>query len=75
MEKKVLTNEELAQLKFISEKRNNLTERFGLLEVQKETLKKELFNLLEEEKNIGVILQQKYGNGSINLELGEFIPG
>jgi hypothetical protein len=41
--------------------------------MQKEILKEELKNLIQEETNLGQTLQQKYGDGSINLEKGEFI--
>jgi hypothetical protein len=80
MEKKVLTQEEIAQLKNVREKRVQLVESFGILEsriqeinLQKETLKEELKRLIQEETNLGKTLQQKYGDGSINLEKGEFI--
>jgi len=81
METKVLTQEEVQGLKDVREKRIQLTENFGILEsriqelqLQKEILKQELKNLVEKETQLGGALQQKYGNGSINLEKGEFIP-
>ena len=77
---KVLSQEEITQLKSIQEKRFQLIEQFGIteikiqeLELQKESLKNELKNFKQEEIKIGEILQQKYGDGSINLEKGEFI--
>jgi len=80
MEKKVLAQEEITQLKNVREKRVQLVESFGILEsriqeinLQKETLKEELKKLIQEETNLGKTLQQKYGDGSINLEKGEFI--
>ena len=80
METKVLTQEEIESLKLVREKRIQLTENFGVIEsriqefnIQKELLKEELKNLIQEETNLGKILQQKYGDGSINLERGEFI--
>jgi len=80
MTTKVLTQEELQSLKSIQEKRLQLTEQFGIielrnqeLELQKEFLKEELKKLRQEETNIGETLQQKYGDGTINLEKGEFI--
>lgn len=80
METKVLTQEEIQQLKDVREKRVQLTENFGVLEsriqefeIQKEVLKQEFKNLIEKEIQLGGALQQKYGNGSINLERGEFI--
>ena len=80
METKVLAQEEIQQLKNVREKRIQLTENFGVLEsriqefqLQKEILKQELKNLIEQETQLGGALQQKYGNGSIDLEKGEFI--
>lgn len=77
METKVLTQEEISSLKEIQSKRIQLTERFGVLEIQyeaqKQLLKNELTSLLAKEELVGNQLQQKYGNGSIDLEKGEFI--
>jgi len=76
METKVLTQEEINSLKEIQNKRIQLTEKFGFLEMQYETQKQslisELSNLLKQEEQIGSQLQQKYGDGSIDLEKGEF---
>ena len=80
MATKVLTQEEIQLLKSIQEKRLQLTEQFGLIELriqeyelQKEYLKEELKKLRQEEIKTGETLQQKYGDGTINLEKGEFI--
>jgi uncharacterized protein with ACT and thioredoxin-like domain len=80
METKVLTQEELQSLKAIQERRIQLTEQFGLIEMriqeiglQKEFLKEELKKLQQEEIAIGESLQKIYGDGTINLEKGEFI--
>jgi len=80
MTTQVLTQEEITQLKTVREKRIQLTENFGVIELriqefnnQKEILKNELKNLIQEENNLGKTLQQKYGDGSIDLEKGEFI--
>ena len=81
METKVLTQEEVQNLKNVKEQRIQVVEGFGIIEsriqelqLQKETLKQELKNLIEKEIQLGEALQQKYGNGSINLDKGEFIP-
>ena len=81
MEKQVLTQEEITQLKNVREKRIQLVESFGILEsriqeinLQKESLKDNLKQLIQEETDLGRNLQQKYGDGSIDLEKGEFIP-
>jgi len=80
MTTKVLTQEEIHSLKLIQEKRLQLTEQFGIIELriqelklQKEYLKNELKTLRQEEIKTGETLQQKYGDGTINLEKGEFI--
>jgi hypothetical protein len=80
METKVLTQEELQSLKSIQEKRIQLTEQFGIvemriqeIELQKEILKEELKKLQKEEIAIGESLQKTYGDGTINLEKGEFV--
>ena len=77
---KVLTQEEITQLKAIQEKRFQLTEQFGIIELriqeynlQKEHLVGELKKLRQEEISAGENLQKKYGDGSINLEKGEFV--
>lgn len=81
METKVLTQDEVQNLKNVKEQRIQVVEGFGIIEsriqelqLQKETLKQELKNLIEKEIQLGEALQQKYGNGSINLDKGEFIP-
>ena len=80
MEKKVLTQEEITQLKNVRERRIQLVESFGILEsrlqeinLQKENLKDELKKLIQEETDLGRNLQQKYGDGFIDLDKGEFI--
>ena len=80
MTTQVLTQEEITQLKVIQEKRFQLTEQFGIIELriqeynlQKEHLVGELKKLRQEEITTGENLQKKYGDGSINLEKGEFV--
>ena len=80
MTTQVLTQEEITQLKAIQEKRFQLTEQFGIIELriqefnlQKEHLVDELKKLRQEEITVGENLQKKYGDGTINLEKGEFI--
>lgn len=80
MTTKVLTPEEIQSLKSIQEKRIQLIEQFGVLEIrlqdleyQKEQLKIKLQQSRQEEIKVGETLQHKYGDGSINLEKGEFI--
>jgi hypothetical protein len=79
METKVLTQEEILELKSIRSLRTELIEQFGILELriqefmlQKEMLTEELKKLRQKEIELGEALQQKYGDGSIDLEKGEF---
>ena len=80
MEKKVLTQEELQEVKDLQIENSNLISQFGELEVviQNLSLKKEeliakLKELKDKEVKIGQILQEKYGDGNIDIETGEFI--
>jgi len=81
MENKVLTQEEIQQLKDLREKNSQLVEQFGFIEYQIQSLllqKEEVNNKLKEIKlleiTLGKQLQDKYGDGTINLEKGELIP-
>ena len=81
MEKKVLTQEEIQSLKTIQTNQSNLIQTLGtveyriqLLELDKQTLKTQLQKQVEDETKIAEELQEKYGDGNINLEKGEFIP-
>jgi hypothetical protein len=80
MENKVLTPEELSKLQELDNKRGQLVEQFGILEIniqdlelQKEKLIDELSKLKAAELDLGGLLQQKYGDGNINLSTGEVI--
>ena len=81
MENKVLTQEEIQSLKLIQINQSNLVQSLGtveyriqLLELDKQTLKTQLQKQVEDETKIAEELQEKYGDGNINLEKGEFIP-
>ena len=80
MENKVLTPEELSKLQELDNKRGQLVEQFGIIEIniqdlelQKEQLIDELSKLKAAELDLGGLLQQKYGDGNINLSTGEVI--
>jgi hypothetical protein len=80
MEKKVLTPEELSKLQELDNKRGQLVEQFGIIEIniqdlelQKEQLIEELSKLKAAELDLGGLLQQKYGDGNIDLSTGEVI--
>ena len=81
MENKVLTQEEIQQLKDLRKKNSQLIEQFGFIEyelqsllLQKEELNSNLKEVKSLENTLGKQLQSKYGDGTINLEKGEFIP-
>ena len=81
MENKVLTPEELSKLQELNNKRGDLVERFGVIEIniqdlelQKEQLIEELSQIKKAELEIGALLQEKYGDVNINLSTGEATP-
>jgi hypothetical protein len=81
MENKVLTQEEIQSLKLIQTNQSNLVQALGtveyriqLLELDKQTLKTQLQKQTEDETKIAEELQEKYGDGNIDLEKGEFTP-
>ena len=81
MENTKLTVEEVEKLQEIQQKNAAVASELGNLEITKlqvEARKAEVvefFNKLkEEEQAFGKELSEKYGNGSIDLENGEFIP-
>ena len=81
MENTKLTQEELQQLQEIQQQNQALALEFGNLELTKIQIENRYDELVEfytqlkdKEKEIGKELSEKYGNGSIDLEKGEFIP-
>ena len=81
MEKKVLTNEEVSALKDLKKQYRDLTEATGVIEMQKinleikkEQIKEQLKSLQQKEIKLAKELEDKYGNGEISLESGEFLP-
>ena len=82
MKNKKLTSEEIEKLQEIQQKNAAVATELGNLEITKLQLEArkgdviKLYNdLKEEEQTFGKELSDKYGNGSIDLEKGEFIPG
>lgn len=78
MEKILLTQEEITELKSIQEQNSQLIVSFGQIEIaaqnldiQKSELKKQLQVLKNKENELAQNLQTKYGNGNINIETGE----
>jgi len=79
MEKIFLTKEEKKQLISLQTKETEILNKIGEIEVnlkvltsQKETKIQEATKLNEQKTTIAQQLQDKYGEGSINLETGEF---
>ena len=81
MENTKLTAEELEKLQSIQQKNAAVVDELGNLQLAKLQLEKRrneaisfLNELREEEQTFGKELSEKYGNGSIDLENGEFVP-
>jgi hypothetical protein len=81
MEIKKLTPEELQTIKTLNNDRDGLITNFGILEydiqtleLQKEQLIEKLQQLNTLSEKLGVELQNKYGDGNVNIDTGEFIP-
>ena len=81
METKKLETTEIEKIKELQMRSANITTEFGNLEVLKlqvEARKNELVNaysaLKEEEASFGKTLSDKYGDGNIDIEKGEFTP-
>jgi len=81
MEKKVLTQEEIDKIKKLKEQFEDLTGVAGNVEIQiinlqlqKDQIKLNLQQLQQQEKVVAQELEKKYGDGTISLESGEFLP-
>lgn len=81
MEKKVLNQEEINKLKEYQSNFNLVVNSLGSIEfkiqnllLDKEDLKKSLIELRIQEKSILDKIKEKYGEGSIDIESGEFLP-
>ena len=75
-----LLEEEITTLTQLQQAQQNIVTQFGQLEVQLQTLElqkdilvENLKQLQEQESTIGKQLNEKYGDGTINLEQGTFI--
>jgi enoyl-[acyl-carrier-protein] reductase (NADH) len=81
MEKKVLTEEEIKNLKDLKSRFQQLTLVLGETEIQimnlefsKNNLKQQFIDIQQQEMSLAKELEEKYGKGSISLESGEFLP-
>tara|TARA_R110002074_G_scaffold376_3_gene1810 strand:+ start:920 stop:1171 length:252 start_codon:yes stop_codon:yes gene_type:complete len=75
-----LSTEELQQLRNFQRSENEITFSLGQIELRKVFLEKDKQNLqnqyqslLQDQEKSGKELQEKYGEGNIDLEKGEFI--
>ena len=78
---KKLTQKEIDNLTSLKKSYAELTNVVGNVEIQiltlelrKSQLKDNLFQLQQDEIKLAKELEEKYGNGSISLEKGEFLP-
>jgi hypothetical protein len=81
MEPIKMTTEEIEKFQSIQQKNNLVVNELGAIELAKlqiERRRTEALNFLtslrEEEQTFGKELSEKYGDGSIDLEKGEFLP-
>ncbi len=74
MENKKLQQEEIDKLVDLQSKNRAVLLELGSLEASKLALYGYYNQLKEEERNLGKQLSEKYGDGTIDLEKGEFIP-
>lgn len=80
MEQIFLSQEELQQVNQLNSERADLISKFGAieyeiqnLELDKKKLTEQLIELNKKSLQTGDGLQQKYGEGNINIETGEFL--
>ena len=78
---KVLEKDEISKIQELKDRLKKITEVSGVVEVQnyniqikKEQLKSNLQELQRKESDLAKKLEDKYGQGSISLETGEFLP-
>jgi hypothetical protein len=81
MENQKLTQEELQQIADLQNKNRAVVSEFGEIELIKlsiearvENAKKFLAELREAEQTFGKELSEKYGDGTVDLQSGEFVP-
>ena len=81
MENQKLTQEELQQIQDLQQKNNALVSELGQIELAKMSVDARRANaeaflaeLGKAEEDFGKELSEKYGNGTIDLASGEFVP-
>ena len=80
MEKTVLNEEEIKQLSSLQEKQSDFVIQLGqveyqinILKRQKNSIKQQIETFEESQVQLDKQLENKYGQGSVNLESGEFV--
>ena len=73
-EKKILSEEELNQVKAFRAQENQITFALGKNRIEKENLLASYRNLVAQEQDFHSKLSTKYGDGSIDLNTGEIAP-
>ena len=80
-EKKVLTKEEIKELKELKANFDNIIYSLGTIEAEitslensKNELKSKLIEITNKEKTLAKKLEDKYGEGKLSLETGEIEP-
>jgi len=72
MSKIKLSEKELQQLKELQTEGNELVFSLGQIEAQKVSIYSSIKIVQEKQLKLGKDLQEKYGDGNIDLESGEF---
>jgi|14_taG_2_1085336.scaffolds.fasta_scaffold207946_2 predicted nuclease with TOPRIM domain len=72
MSKIKLSKEELQKLQELQSEGNQLIFSLGQLETQKMSIFSQIEKIQKERDILGAELQEKYGDGNINIETGEF---
>jgi len=74
-----LTQEEISTLRILKENTEKITKEFGLIKLAQINIKKRedaAINLLDtlknQEKEVVKVLEEKYGQGSIDIDKGTF---
>ena len=78
---KKFTTDELKKLKSVGNSYLSIQDRLGSIEIQKSMLEQQKLKILSEleglqgtEQELSNQLNEKYGEGTIDIEKGEFIP-
>lgn len=81
MENKKLAAEEVTALRGLQARSTDLSQQLGSfemqrlgLEMQRKAAEEAFVELREEEIKLGKELFEKYGNGNIDIDKGEFVP-